>query len=367
MSNARLGVLTTPHGDVETPAFVTVATQAVVKTLTSEEVEAAGSQLLICNTYHLHVRPGEGVVKENGGLHTFMNWGRPLMTDSGGFQVFSLGFGKDYGMGKILKERSEDTISVHEQPKFIKIVDDGVFFRSYVDGKELFIGPKESMGIQESLGADIIFNFDEATSPIASYEYTKDSLQRTHRWAEECIKAKKSNQALYGIVQGGRFKDLRIESARHISSLPFEGYGIGGEYGDDKRQMSEMLACTLAELDETKPRHLLGIGHPEDIPEIIKLGVDTFDCITPTHYARRGIAFTREGKLDLKKLAFLTDKKPIDESCRCFVCAKYTRSYISHLFRANEITPLRLITFHNLFYFNEMVAKIREEIKKGTI
>lgn len=366
-TNARVAVLSTPHGDIETPALVTVATQGVVKTLTSEEVKAVGSQLLICNTYHMHLRPGENVVKANGGLHEFMNWHGPLMTDSGGFQVFSLGFGRDYGMGKILKERSEETISIHEQPKFIKIVEDGVFFRSYIDGKELFIGPKESMRIQEALGADIIFNFDEATSPIASHEYTKASLERTHRWAKECLKAKKSDQALFGIVQGGRFKDLRKESAEYISSLPFDGYGIGGEYGDDKKQMSKMLTWTLAELDETKPRHLLGIGYPEDIPEVIRLGIDTFDCIVPTHYARRGIAFTREGKLDLKKSLFLKDKKPLDTSCPCFVCQDYSRSYITHLFRANEITPMRLLTFHNLFYFNDMVRVIREKIKDGLI
>jgi queuine tRNA-ribosyltransferase len=366
-SNARLGLLKTAHGEVETPSLVTVATQGVVKTLTSEEVEAVGSQLLICNTYHLHIRPGEKLVKANGGLHKFMNWKRPLMTDSGGFQVFSLGFGKDYGMGKILKQHSENTISLHDQPKSVKITEEGVKFRSYVDGRELFIGPKESMQIQEALGADIIFAFDEATSPIASYEYTKKSIEKTHRWAKICLEAKKSNQALFGIVQGGRFKDLRQESAKLINSLPFEGFGIGGEYGDDKKTMSDMLGWTLAELDPARPRHLLGIGYPEDIPEIVKAGVDTFDCIVPTHYARRGVVFSSEGKIDLRKALFLKDKKSLDTNCACFVCQSYTRSYIAHLYRANEITPLKLLTFHNLFYFNSLVTKVREDIKKGNL
>ncbi|MCL4406216.1 MAG: tRNA guanosine(34) transglycosylase Tgt [Patescibacteria group bacterium] len=366
-SRARLGILKTPHGEIETPTLVGVATQAVVKTLTSEEVAQIKSKLLICNTYHLHLRPGEKIIKENGGLHKFMNWKSGLMTDSGGFQVFSLGFGRDFGMGKILKSSSEEILEEGRQPRHLKITDDGVYFKSYLDGREMFLGPKESIKIQEDLGADIILAFDECTSPIAGRTYTEKSLERTHRWAATCLKAKKSKQALYGVVQGGKFRDLRIASAKFIDSLGFDGYAIGGEFGDDKATMVKMLGWVNNELDEQKPRHLLGIGYLEDIPKIIKSGVDTFDCTMPTHYGRRGIAFISSGRLDLNKAVFLKDKGPLDKKCGCPVCGEYKRSYISHLIRAKEITGLKLLTMHNLFFFNSYVEKIREDIKKGKI
>jgi queuine tRNA-ribosyltransferase/7-cyano-7-deazaguanine tRNA-ribosyltransferase len=366
-SRARLGVLKTPHGEIETPALVGVATQAVVKTLTSEEAKQAKLKLLICNTYHLHLRPGERIVKHNGGLHKFMNWQSGLMTDSGGFQVFSLGFGRDFGMGKILKSSSEAVVEEGKQPKHLKITDEGVFFKSYLDGREMFLGPKESIKIQEDLGADIILAFDECTSPIANYDYTNKSLERTHKWAEVCLRAKKSNQALYGIIQGGRFKDLRVKSAKFIDSLGFNGYAIGGEFGNNKAAMVRMLGWVNKELDEDKPRHLLGIGYLEDIPKIIKAGIDTFDCTMPTHYGRRGIAFTSSGRLDLNKAVFLKDKKPIDSKCDCPVCGTYKRSYVSHLIRAKEITGLKLLTMHNLYFFNTYVERLRKEIKQGKI
>ncbi|OGZ45719.1 MAG: hypothetical protein A3C84_04485 [Candidatus Ryanbacteria bacterium RIFCSPHIGHO2_02_FULL_48_12] len=366
-SRARLGLLETPHGVVETPAFVGVATQATVKAMTMDQVRSTGMQLLIANTYHLHIRPGEDVVKKGGGLHKFMDWDRPLMTDSGGFQVFSLGFGKDRGTGKILKEKSDEKIREGEQPRTVRITEDGVEFRSYVDGRKLFIGPRESMRIQEKLGADIIFNFDECTSPIADHAYTKKSLDKTHRWARVCIDSKKSKQALYGVVQGGKFKDLRIESAEFMNKLPFAGFGIGGEFGDDKRQMTKMIDWVVSELDEARPRHLLGIGYLEDMPKIIASGIDTFDCIVPTHYARRGVAFTSRGRLDIGRTEFLSDKKPLDPKCSCFVCQNHTRSYLSHLLRAHEITPLTLLSFHNMHYFNAYVSMLREDIKKGNL
>src|SRR3989344_8190723 len=256
-SRARLGILKTSHGEVETPAFVPVATQAVIKTLDSEEVKKTNSQLLIANTFHLHLKPGENIIKKAGGLYTFMHWDRPLMTDSAGYQVFSLGFGKDFGTGKILNERIKNSklrITHAAQPKSIKITPDGVHFRSPVDGREIFIGPKESIQIQQALGADIIFAFDECTSPIADYAYTKKSLLKTHRWAETCLevhghssKVESHLQALYGIVQGGKFKDLRIESARFIGKLDFDGFGIGGEFGDNKKIMNEMLDWVIQE------------------------------------------------------------------------------------------------------------------------
>lgn len=366
-SRARLGILKTPHGEVETPAFVPVATQAAVKALTNDEVLRTGSQILIANTFHLAIRPGEKVVKAGGGLQKFMNLPKPFMTDSGGFQVFSLGFGKDFGQGKILKQKSDEKIQLGQQPKLLKITEGGVEFRAYTDGHKMFLGPKESIKIQEALGADIILAFDECTSPIADYEYTKKSLEKTHRWASVCLKAKKSKQALYGIVQGGKFKDLRIQSAKYIGSLPFDGFAIGGEFGDEKKIMSQMLRWVNAELPENKPRHLLGIGYLEDMPKIIAEGVDTFDCIVPTHYARRGVAFTSSGKLDLYDSKLLKDFKPLDPKCGCEVCGKYTRSYICHMMRAREIAPLSLLTFHNLYYFNAYAAKLRQDIRSGKI
>jgi len=367
-TKARLGLLKTKHGVIETPCLVPVATQAVVKTLTSEEVKETKSQILICNTYHLHLKPGEDLIRKAGGLHQFMNWPGPLMTDSGGFQVFSLGFGKDYGIGKILKEKNTGEIEYGQQPKLLKITQDGVYFRSFLDGKKIFLGPKESIKIQEKLGADIIFAFDECTSPIADYRYTKKSLERTHKWAIQCLKAKSTKrkaQSLFGIVQGGRFKDLRVESARFIGNLPFDGFGIGGEFGDDKKKMLAMLNWVIRELPHGKPRHLLGIGYLEDIPKIIERGVDLFDCNVPTHYARRGIAFVSSGKLDLGQAKFLKDNNSLDKKCSCFVCQNYKRNYICHLFRAKEITALKLLTFHNLYFFNNFVEKIREKIKQG--
>lgn len=371
-SRARLGILKTAHGEVETPALVTVATQAVVKTLTSEEVSMAGSQILISNTFHLHLKPGEKIVKSAGGLHKFMNWPKPLMTDSGGFQVFSLGFGHDLGVGKVIKyfpgeTKIEKAIEAKSQPKQIKITSEGVHFRSPLDGKEIFIGPKESIRIQEALGADIIFAFDECTPPFSTYEYVKESMKRTHKWAKICVKAQKTRQALFGIVQGSKFKDLRREGAEFINSLDFPGFGIGGDLGENKEIMNKILDWTVPYLDEKKPRHLLGIGYLEDMENIIKAGIDTFDCTVPTHYGRRGIAFTSFGRLDLRKTIFLKDKGALDKNCGCPVCQVYKRNYLCHLLRANEITPLKLLTFHNLYFFNTFVEKIREKIKQGRI
>lgn len=364
-SHARIGLLKTEHGVVETPCLVPVATQAAVKALTFEEVEKTKTQILISNTFHLHIKPGEEVVRKAGGLHKFSSWKKPFMTDSGGFQVFSLGFGKDLEVGKIA--RTSLNLKNLKQPKEVKITNDGCFFNSPAGGEKIFLGPAESIKIQEKLGADIIFAFDECTPPLAKKDYVEKSLEKTHKWAEICLKVKKSSQTLYGIVQGGRFKDLRIKSARFISSLPFDGFGIGGEFGNDKRKMVKMIEWVNSELPEDKPRHLLGIGYLEDILPVIKSGVDTFDCIVPTRFGRHGIAFVSDGKLDLNKSAFLKENKPLDKKCGCEVCQKYTRSYICHLMKAKEISALSLITFHNLFFFNSYIEKIRNEIKSGRI
>ena len=368
-SEARLGLLKTPHGEVETPALVPVATQAVIKTLTSEEAKAAKCRILIANTFHLHLKPGEEVIKNSGGLHKFMNWDRPLMTDSGGFQVFSLGFGHDLGIGKIgyFPKKEKIAINKNSQPKKVRITSRGVYFRSPVDGRELFIGPKESIIIQEALGADIIFAFDECTPPFSTRDYIKAAVKRTHEWAKICVSAKKSGQAIFGIVQGSKYRDLREMSARYINSLDFDGFGIGGDLGENKNDTKKILEWCLPHLDRSKPRHLLGIGKIEDMKNIIKSGVDTFDCTVPTHYGRRGIAFFSGGKLDLNKSIFLKDKKPLDSKCGCSVCQNYKRNYICHLIKAGEITAMRLLTFHNLYFFNTFVEKIREKIKNNQI
>ena len=369
-SRARAGLLKTEHGVVETPCLVPVATQASVKTLDSREAEKAKCQILISNTFHLHLKPGEDIVKGSGGLHGFMNWKKPLMTDSGGFQVFSLGFGKDLDVGKILKYfpgRDTRVVERTHQPKGIKIRRNGVYFRSPIDGKELFLGPEESIKIQEKLGADIIFAFDECTPPLASKDYAESALERTHEWAKICLRVKKSNQSLFGIVQGSRFKSLREKSARYIDSLGFDGFGIGGDLGKDKKTMEKILEWTVPFLKEQKPRHLLGVGYLEDIERIVKKGVDLFDCTVPTHYARRGIAFTSRGKLNLKQRQFLKDKTPLDPDCSCDICQNYKRSYISHLLRAGEMTGLEFLTFHNLFFFNTFVERVREGIRNNKV
>ena len=383
-SRARLGFLETEHGVIETPCLVPVATQAVVKTLTSEEAAETKSQLLIANAFHLHIKPalprrslgggGEKIIERAGGLHKFMNWKKPLMTDSGGYQVFSLGFGTDFGLGsKILKSRLErrpggyPEMKEDAQPQKIKINHDGVVFRSPINGDEIFLGPKESIKIQEKLGADIIFAFDECAAPLADFNYVKKAMERTHSWAKICLRAKKTKQALFGIVQGSKFKDLRAESAKFIGAMDFDGFGIGGEFGSDKKKMSEMVGRVVDELPEKKPRHLLGIGYLEDIEEVVKSGIDLFDCTVPTHYARRGIAFTSEGRLDLNNKKFFKKREQLDKECTCKVCLSYKKDYISHLLRAGELTALKLLTFHNLWYFNTFVEEIRNKIKKGEI
>lgn len=370
-SRARVGILKTPHGEVETPAFVTVATRAVIRTLTTQEAHDAGSPLIICNTFHLHFRPGEAIVAENGGLHDFMQWKRPIMTDSGGFQVFSFGFGRDYQVGKVTKffpgEGNNPVIGEKSQPKDVKITPDGVYFRSPLSGEKRFIGPRESIAIQEQLGADIIFAFDECTSPFTTPAYLKKSLERTHTWAEICLRAQTTKQALYGIVQGSHYKELREQSASFIGNLDFPGFGIGGDLGCTQDDMMNILDWTMPFLPEEKPRHLLGIGYLKDMEDIIARGIDTFDCVVPTQLARHGVAFTSEGRFNMRNARFVHDLEPLDKTCPCPVCQTYKRSYISHLIRAGESSGLHLLTLHNLHFFNRYVASLRERIKEGTL
>lgn len=367
-SRARVGVLKTPHGEIETPAFVPVATRASLKTLESHEAAEIGSQVLICNTFHLHLVPGENIVKKAGGLHRFMKWDRPLMTDSGGFQVLSFGFGREHSTGMVKHEIKDQIVKGGDKPAGIKITEDGVEFKSPINGDTLFIGPKESIAMQEALGADIIFAFDEATSPLSDEAYMRQSLDRTHRWAQRCLDVKtRDDQALFGIVQGSEFPHLREESAKVIGAMPFGGFGIGGEYGVDKAAMSDRIGLVTDLLPAEKPRHVLGVGHPEDFVPVAQGGGDTFDCIAPTHYARHGTVFTSAGRLTLAKRTLLDDQEPIDPACSCPVCQTYSRSYVSHLVRAHEITGLKLATIHNVHYFNSLAARVREHIKNDEI
>ena len=377
-SRARTGIVKTPHGSFSTPAFVTVGTLASVRALSSQDLLDLGVEVALANTYHLHIRPSEKVVKKMGGLHTFMNFQKPLFTDSGGFQVFSLGFGKEHGTGKIGGFFPESK-HMNEEPKkeksWAKVDEDGVSFKNPINGDRARLTPEISMKIQKDLGADIILAFDECTSPMHDYEYTKESLGRTHRWAQRCIKAHKGNkkQALFGIVQGGVWKNLREESAKFISSLPFDGYAIGGSLGDkSKTQMHDILDWTIPNLKGSKPIHLLGIGAVEDIFNSVERGVDTFDCVTPTRLARHGYIFltpkaggTLEGKyrISIKNKKFMTDKKPIDPHCKCSTCRTYTRAYLRHLFMANELAYFRLASIHNLHFFLQLMREIRKAIE----
>ena len=366
-SRARCGVIKTAHGDIQTPCLVTVATQGTIKAVPHDLAKKSGTGLIIANTLHLHLKPGEEVIRKAGGLHKFMNWDGPIMTDSGGFQVFSLGFGRDQGVGKVGTAAKPAQVKKGHQPRLTKIGEDGVNFTSYIDGRRIFMGPRESMRIQAAIGADIAFAFDECTPPTADEEYTRLSMEKTHRWAKLCLRHRGKKQALYGVVQGGRFEHLRRDSARFMAAQPFDGFGIGGEFGDDKRAMAKMIRWTVDELPESKPRHLLGIGRPDDFEPIIKEGVDTFDCTIPTHFARTGTAFTSEGRLNIENAGFKTDHAPLDRKCDCWVCADHNRSYLNHLFRAKEILGPTLLTCHNLHYFHAAVARLRRAVRQGEI
>lgn len=380
-SRARLGKVITPHGEVNTPAFIPVATQATVKSLDSQDLKALGVQIVLGNTYHLHLRPGEKVIARAGGLHQFMNWVGPILTDSGGFQVFSLGFGLAHGVGKIANIFPEEGVGKKgksvRRAKLAKIDEKGASFTSHIDGKLYRLTPKKSIAIQEKLGADIILAFDECTSPLSSYTYTKKALARTHRWAEESLKAKKrENQALFGIVQGGEYQDLREISAKFINSLPFEGFAIGGSLGKSKKDMHQVLDWTVPLLADNKPRHLLGIGGVEDIIECVKRGIDLFDCVTPTRNARHGLLYTdlrfkikdaRFKKIHITNAKYKKDFKPIDTDCQCYTCQNYSRAYLRHLFMANESLGLRLATIHNLAFWLNLMKTIRQAIKDNKL
>ncbi len=373
---ARAGVLHTPHGDIETPAFVAVGTKATVKGLTVDILKDLGLQTLIANTYHLHLQPGSEIVKSAGGLHKFMNWNKPILTDSGGFQVFSLGAGFGKTISKVSREELNadvKTASVYdpdvasEHGKLAQVDDEGVSFTSHIDGSLHRFTPERSVEIQHELGADIFFAFDECTGAEADHEYQREAMERTHRWAERSLKAHRQNieagdkQGIFGIVQGGRFEDLRRESAGVLSGMNFDGYGIGGSY--QKMDLDTAVGWVTDELPEDKPRHLLGIGEPEDLVKGIQEGVDLFDCVQPTRLARTGTVYGRDGvKMNLINAKYKNDFKPIDESCKCSVCQNYSRSYLTHLFKAKEMLGATLASVHNLYYLINLVKSERGKI-----
>ena len=364
---ARAGVLNTRHGDILTPAFVTVGTKGTVKSLSPEQVASLGAQVVLANTYHLYLQPGDKIVKKAGGIHKFMNWKGPAMTDSGGFQVFSLGDAMITNASKIVsgKLSGNKFLKVQKQKKLAEIDENGVKFTSQIDGSSHYFTPEKSIKIQHNIGADIIFAFDECVSSQASYEYQIKAMERTHKWAKQCIdyhkKSKNSKtQALFGIVQGGKFRDLRKKSAKIISSMPFDGFGIGGSF--IKEDIDAFVGLVNKILPEAKPRHLLGIGEPIDLFGAIEQGVDLFDCVAPTRIARNGTLYTKKGKINIFNAKFKQDFKSIEKDCNCYTCKNYTKGYIAHLFRAKEIFAATLSSIHNLYFIINLVSQIRESI-----
>ena len=344
-SKARLGKLYTPHGEIETPIFMPVGTQATVKTMTPEELYDIGAQIILSNTYHLYMRPGEELIKKAGGLHEFMHWKKPILTDSGGFQVFSLS-------------------------KLRDITEEGVTFRSHIDGSKHFISPEKAVNIQNALGSDIMMCFDECLPYPCDYEYASKSLDRTIRWAKRCKEAHKDveRQSLFGIIQGGMYRDLREKSVKEMTEIDFPGYSIGGlSIGEPKEIMYEVLDYTVPLLPDNKPRYLMGVGSPDCLIEGAIRGIDMFDCVLPTRIARNGTAFTSHGKLVVRNAAYAEDFRPMDEECSCYACRNYTRAYIRHLIKANEILGARLITIHNLYFLLKLMENIREAIKNDSL
>lgn len=339
-SGARLGKLHTPHGVIDTPIFMPVGTQATVKAMTPEELKDIEAQIILSNTYHLYLRPGHELVAKAGGLHKFMNWDRPILTDSGGFQVFSLG-------------------------DLRKITEDGVEFRSHLDGSKHFLSPEKVMEIENALGADIIMAFDECAPYPADHKYVKNSLERTTRWAKRCKDAHTNTdmQALFGIVQGGMYRDLREQSAAEIVALDFPGYAVGGlSVGEPKPLMYEVLEYTIPLLPKDKPRYLMGVGSPDDLLEGVLRGVDMFDCVLPTRIARNGTAMTSIGKVVIKNAKYFDDLTPLDPNCDCYTCRNYSRAYLRHLYKADEILSSRLMSYHNLHFLINMMTEARQAI-----
>ncbi len=376
---ARAGVLSTPHGDIKTPAFVAGGTKADVKGVDSTQFPELGVQTIIANTYHLYLSPGEKLIEKAGGIHKFMGFDGPIMTDSGGFQVFSLGEGFGKKISKLSKPEEEppsaplpvffDEELATSHGKLAIVDEDGVSFTSHVDGSLHRFTPERSIEIQHGLRADIIYAFDECTSPAADYEYQKEAMDRTHRWATRSLKAHRGNiqknaeQGIYGIVQGGRFADLRIESAQTLAAMDFDGYGIGGSFSKD--DILGILDKVSLELPKEKPRHLLGIGEPEDIFIGVACGMDTFDCVVPTRNGRNGGIYTSAGKIQIPNAEYIDDFTPLDADCDCEVCKHHTRAYVHHLFRTHEMLGQILASRHNIRFLTRLVEQIRQSVLDG--
>jgi queuine tRNA-ribosyltransferase len=342
-TGARAGILHTPHGDIPTPIFMPVGTLATVKTMEPKDLKEIGAQIILSNTYHLYLRPGHKLVEKAGGLHKFMNWDRPILTDSGGFQVFSLG-------------------------DLRKITEEGVEFRSHLDGSKHFFTPEKVMEIQNSLGSDIIMAFDECIPYPATYDYAKNSLERTTRWLKRCISAHKNphSQALFGIIQGGMYLDLRTQSAEEILALDLPGYAVGGlSVGEPKEEMYKVLEHTVPMMPKDKPRYLMGVGSDDALLEGVYRGIDMFDCVLPTRIARNGTAMTSHGRVVVRNAEYSEDFTPLDHNCDCYVCQNFTRAYIRHLVKCNEILGMKLISYHNLYYLLDFMRKIRQSILDG--
>ena len=344
-SGARRGIVHTPHGDIQTPVFMPVGTQATVKSMTPEELKEIGAQIILSNTYHLYLRPGHKLVKEAGGLHNFMRWDRPILTDSGGFQVFSLG-------------------------DLRKITEEGVEFKSHLDGSKHFFSPESVMEIEEALAADIIMSFDECVGYPATREYTENSMERTTRWAKRCKAAHKNTdkQGLFGIIQGGFYKDLREKSARDLIELDLPGYAIGGiSVGEPKEEFLDILRYTAPLMPRNKPRYLMGVGTPDYLIEAAIAGIDMCDCVLPTRIARNGTAMTWNGKVVVRNATYERDFSPLDPECDCYTCRNYTRAYIRHLVKANEILGVRLLSIHNLYFLTKLMERVRIEIENDNL
>ena len=344
-SGARLGIVHTPHGSFETPMFMPVGTKATVKTMSPEELRNIEAKIILGNTYHLWLQPGNDIIKHAGGLHKFMNWDGPILTDSGGFQVFSLS-------------------------NLRKISEEGVEFRHHTNGSKLFLSPEKSMQIQNDLGSDIMMAFDECPPMPAEYDYVKDSIERTTRWAARCLKAhqRPEDQALFGIIQGGEYKDLREQSAKELVSLDFPGYAIGGlSVGEPKPVMYDMVEHTEQFMPKDKPRYLMGVGSPDALIECSIRGMDMFDCVLPTRIARNGTCMTSNGRLVVKNAKYADDLRPLDEQCDCYTCQHYTRTYIRHLVKAEETFGIRLTTIHNLHFLLKLMEDIRQAIREDRL
>ncbi len=344
-SGARLGRVHTPHGTIETPAFMPVGTQATVKGMTPEELKEVGAEIILSNTYHLFLRPGHELVREAGGLHGFMHWDRPILTDSGGFQVFSLS-------------------------KIRKIKEEGVTFQSHIDGSKKFLSPEASIGVQNALGADIIMSFDECAPYPCDYAYAKRSMEMTTRWAKrgQIAHARPDDQALFGIVQGSTYKELRVESAKQLVDLDLPGYSIGGlSVGEPGEIMNDILEHTIPHLPKDKPRYLMGVGSPDYLIDGALRGVDMFDCVLPTRIGRNGTIFTANGRIIVRDAKYARDFTPLDPACDCYVCRNYTRGYIRHLFKTGELLGLRLATWHNLHFLLSLMKQVRQAIREDDL